>query len=155
MIVSKRQPLKSSRVHRYIGGFRYFLKKLYFKIRRRQHMKCRFFCKISQGSKKNSHHFRVDHLLFSNSYDICGLWEQNWRTKDWCEIGRRQEWLLMNIFHFSSDFDGGWWDCSTKEYCNSAMWPTFIRIGWRTEIFYYMPAFGCVRLFFFVSDLTT
>ena len=34
------------------------------------------------------------------------------------KIGQRQKWLLINIFHFSSDFDESWWDCSTHEYYN-------------------------------------
>ena len=65
------------------------------------------------------------------------------------KIGQRQKWLLINIFHFSSDFDESWWDCSTDEYYNV----TNFHQNWMKNRNLLLHACFWLCPIFFVSDL--
>ena len=109
---------------------------------------------MMQQSQLNSwNQIRICNIANSISWSIL-----NYNT--WCKIvirtdtkkiGQRQKWLLINIFHFSSDFDESWWDCSTDEYYNV----TNFHQNWMKNrnlllnaCFWLCPIFFCIRPYY-------
>ena len=78
-------------------------------------------------------------------------WLNHGIRTDTKKIGQRQKWLLINIFHFSSDFDESWWDCSTHEYYNV----TNFHQNWMKNRNLLLHACFWLCPIFFVSDLST